>query len=130
MQGTPPEAAGPESVDLHRVPAHQDAAYLLPEADDTLQVGIWLPLMGDVPAEGGALSFLGGGHKLGRCLPHLPAEDGTGFLALAPEAVAELDAAACDPVACPVKLGSFVVFNNLVPHASTYATPITTSSQR
>jgi hypothetical protein len=114
---TPLEAAGAESVDLHRVPPHQDAAYLLPEADDTMQVGIWVPLTGDVSAEGGALSFLRGGHKIGRCLPHLSAEDGTGFLSLAPEALAALDAAGCEPVDCPVKLGSFVLFNNLIPHA-------------
>ena len=115
---TPPDGAGPESVDLHAVPFHQDAAYLLPEADSTLQVGIWLPLV-DVPAEAGCLSFLKGGHTAaaGVCLPHVPAEDGTGFLQLDPEVLQELLEQGCEAVPCPVPLGSFVLFNNLVPHA-------------
>lgn len=119
---TPPTAddgntlLDPAAVDLHRVPAHQDAAYLLPEADNTLQVGIWLPVVADVPADGGALSFLRGGHRFGRCLPHLSAQDGTGFLSLTDDALGELEAAGCVPVDCPVALGSFVLFNNLVPH--------------
>ena len=60
---TPGAKDGPAAVDLHRVPAHQDAAYLLPEADSTFQVGIWVPLVADVPSYGGALSFLRGGKE-------------------------------------------------------------------
>eukprot|EP01052_Picozoa_sp_SAG31_P044650 SAG31_NODE_7863_length_1580_cov_6.619851_2_plen_186_part_00 len=66
-------------VDLHAVPFHQDAAYLLPEADRTLQVGVWLPLV-PVPPGAGLLSFLRGGHRAAAdgCLLHEPANDGTG----------------------------------------------------
>ena len=49
------------------------------------------------------------GHRVGRCLPHIPAEDGTGFLSLTRSALAELEALGCSPVDCPVALGSFVV---------------------
>lgn len=67
IRTTTPETkpnAEPATVDLHRVPAHQDAAYLLPEADSTLQIGVWVPLVADVPSYGGALSFLRGGKSI------------------------------------------------------------------
>jgi phytanoyl-CoA hydroxylase len=149
--------ADPATVDLHRVPTHQDAAYLLPEADSTLQIGVWVPLVADVSSQGGALSFLRGGkciiipteavafvaacpedyrqaqagqearivftlsfcsgHRIGRCLPHVAAEDGTGFLSITRTALNELKVLGCESVDCPVPLGSFVVFSNLVPHS-------------
>ena len=57
------------------------------------------------------------GHRVGRCLPHLAAEDGTGFLSLTRSALTELEELGCKAVECPVPHGSFVVFSNLIPHS-------------
>ena len=93
-------------------------SYLLPEADATLQIGVWLPLV-PVPQGAGLLSFLRGGHRISRgCLLHEPANDGTGFLKLADSSLAKLKVSGCEEAECPITtLGSFVLFNNLVPHA-------------
>jgi len=50
------------------VPWHQDLGYLRPDADETLIVNFWLPLV-DAPMETGALQVIPRSHRWGR-IPH------------------------------------------------------------
>lgn len=111
-----PSAGGP--VDYHTVHWHQDAGYLSPESDTTMQVSVWLPLV-DSNRRNGAMQFVRGGHraKAGGVMRHRYKNDGTWYLFLeGGDYTRYLEGR--DVVTCEVPVGSFILFNNTVPHRS------------
>lgn len=90
------------------VPWHQDLGYLRPDADETLIVNFWLPLV-DAPMETGALQVMPGSHRWGR-LPHEMINGYLGILetALPPHEVVD----------CPTPLGGALLLQEKTVHRS------------
>ncbi len=92
-------------------PFHQDAGVLLPEADDTLVVTTWIPLV-DTDEMMGALSVYPRLHT-GPLLTHEHPTDGPGNWKIVDE---ELPPGG--PTTVPVKRGGFLIFHPRTPHGS------------
>ena len=93
-------------------PVHQDAGVLLPEADDTLVVTTWIPLV-DADEINSTLQLYPGVHK-GPILTHLhpPAERGGRWEIPDEELPQE------EPVEVPVKRGGLIMMHCRTPHGS------------
>ena len=101
------------------VPWHQDNAYLDEECWDKLQVTAWVPLL-DATVHNGCMQVVESGHAAGVTAEHACCVGGTWYTECLPE---ELEATlGCDMeqnvVDCPVKYGSVLLLNNLIPHRS------------
>ena len=106
------------------VPWHQDNAYLDEECWDKLQVTAWVPLL-DTNTHNGCMQVVEYGHTTGMTAEHACCVGGTWYTEVLPE---ELEATlGCDMtsrvdgghvVDCPVKYGSVLLLNNLIPHRS------------
>jgi ectoine hydroxylase-related dioxygenase (phytanoyl-CoA dioxygenase family) len=104
----------------------QDTAYLAAGSENTLQPTAWIPLC-DATAEMGTLRIIKRGHKVGRVLPH-HLERGRKTKSSHSEKegdsrswylyIKEKDLPEGERVVCEVPLGSFVLFNNIIPHCS------------
>lgn len=88
---------------------HQDNSGLLPEADVTEMLTVWIP-MADVTELNGCLLVWSGSHRHG-VLPHRVQPART---ALTPDALAELG----PPVTAPVRRGSVLLMHRRLVHAS------------
>src|SRR5262249_23425560 len=77
------------------VPWHQDLGYLREDADETVMVNFWIPLV-DAPMESGALQIIPGSHRWG-LIPHVRLE---GYLGI-PEAALPPH----EVVDCPLLVG-------------------------
>ncbi len=90
-------------------PLHQDAAALLPDADDTLVVTTWIPLV-DVSVDMGPVEVYPGRHH-GGLLRHVKAPGGG--LTIAADALPDVA-----PVPLPLEKGSVLLLHGRTPHRS------------
>ena len=105
---------------FHTVPFHQDAAYNLPEADHTLQVGAWIPLV-DVSKEkmNGPMEFVKWEQKEMKILSHKNANNGSWYLVCdEPDFNSKIAGNKVETVTVDVNVGDIILFNNWVPHRS------------
>lgn len=105
-----PENLLPENFDhwIQQSPFHQDAAVLLPEADDTLVITSWIPLV-DADAANGTLCVFPRLHR-GDILRHVRCPYGWMVdPALLPTS---------EPVVLPVRRGGLVLLHGRTPHGS------------
>lgn len=105
-----PEPLMPAEFDqwVQRSPFHQDAAVLLPEADDTLVVTSWMPLVDSTP-ENGTLKIYPGLHR-GEIRRHVRCPYGW--------MIAEDELPEGDPITIPLKKGGLVFIHCRTPHGS------------
>ncbi|MCZ6680365.1 MAG: phytanoyl-CoA dioxygenase family protein [Candidatus Poribacteria bacterium] len=105
-----PEPVMGEEFDnwIQRSPFHQDAAVLLPEADNTLVVTTWIPLV-DATEENGTLQVYPGLHR-DEIRRHVRCPYGW---MIAPDLMPE-----GEPITIPVKKGSFILIHCRTPHGS------------
>jgi len=111
-----PKAPGHPDGDI---PWHQDSGYFDPASYTTLLPVVWIPLL-DVDEQNGCLQIVSGGHKTGRVSDHLNCYNDTWHVMMDEskmEETLEIDLNK-DVRTLPVKKGSIIVFNNLVPHRS------------
>ncbi len=96
---------------------HQDSAYAVEEAAQTLQPTAWIPFL-DATVENGTLEVIRGSHKPRRIFPHdLGAHVGhseSSYLYIKEENLPPGDV-----VACEAKMGSVVWHSNVLVHRST-----------
>jgi len=105
-----PEALLPAAFDhwIQQSPFHQDAAVLLPEADDTLVVTSWIPLV-DTDAHNGTLHVFPRLHQ-GEIRRHVRCPYGW-----------MVDPAALpthEPIVLPVRRGGLILLHGRTPHGS------------
>jgi ectoine hydroxylase-related dioxygenase (phytanoyl-CoA dioxygenase family) len=93
---------------IQQSPFHQDAAVLLPEADDTLIVTSWIPLV-DATEENGTLRIFPGLHT-GSIRTHVRCPYGW--------AIAEGEMPEGDPVTLPIRKGDVIFIHCRTPHGS------------
>lgn len=93
---------------IQRSPFHQDAAVLLPEADATLVVTTWIPMV-DATPENGTLQIFPGLHR-GEILRHVRCPYGW--------MIAEDLLPRGEPVTIPVKKGDVILIHCRTPHGS------------
>ncbi len=91
---------------------HQDLGVLLPEADDTLIVTTWIPLV-DATAQNGTLRVLPRSHKEPLRRHVRPTGDDGGSYTIAPEELPRVE-----PVTIPVKRGGMILLHCRTPHSS------------
>jgi ectoine hydroxylase-related dioxygenase (phytanoyl-CoA dioxygenase family) len=105
-----PEPLMDEGFDnwIQKSPFHQDAAVLLPEADNTLVVTTWIPLV-DATEENGTLQVYPGLHR-GEIRRHVRCPYGW---MIAPELMP-----AGEPTTIPVKKGGLILIHCRTPHGS------------
>jgi hypothetical protein len=100
-------------------PWHQDAAYLDPTADHTLQLTAWIPFL-DATVQNGCMQVVRGGHRPGVVVDHTGCAGATWYIETVNERMQQslgLDVEA-NVVTVPVPLGSVLLLNNLIPHRS------------
>ncbi|MDQ1445745.1 MAG: hypothetical protein QOI20_2209 [Acidimicrobiaceae bacterium] len=93
---------------IMRTPLHQDAAVVLPEADDTPILTVWVPLC-DVSKELGPLCVVPGSHRRG-LLTHRPRVTGL--------TVADEDRPEREPIGVAVRAGDVIFQSRHMVHAS------------
>mmetsp|Transcript_27759 Transcript_27759/g.69249 ORF Transcript_27759/g.69249 Transcript_27759/m.69249 type:complete len:288 (-) Transcript_27759:704-1567(-) len=101
------------------VPWHQDAAYLSPEADRTLTVTAWVPLV-DANLTNGCLQMVRGGHRREKVAEHVCCAGNTWYVDLPEDEMQRtlgVDLSR-DVVTCEFGVGGVLLFNNLIPHRS------------
>jgi len=103
------------------VPWHQDAAYLDSSADHTLQMTAWIPLI-DANEQNGCMQVMKGGHRKGVVVDHVGCSPHTWYLEMIADDL-KIEEAIGIPVesnivTLPVKKGSVLFLNNLIPHRS------------
>ena len=102
-------------TELMTVPWHQDTAYLLAGAEDTLQPAAWIPFL-NATVETGCMQVRRGGHKAGLFNHKIEREVGN------PKSwylyISEDDLAPYEAVTCEVPLGGVLFINQLIPHRS------------
>jgi hypothetical protein len=101
---------------LATVPWHQDTAYLAPGCEATLQPTAWIPLV-DVSGRNGTMQVVRGGHRHG-VLRHRP-QNTVGDKRSWYLYIDEQDVPKGEIVTCEMKLGSFLLLNQVMPHRST-----------
>jgi hypothetical protein len=101
---------------LATVPWHQDTAYMAAGSENTLQPTAWIPLV-DATERMGTLQVVRGGHRHGLRRHRLENERGhpRSWYLYIPED--ELPPG--ERVVCEMPRGSFLLFNQMVPHRST-----------
>jgi len=101
------------------VPWHQDNAYLGEESWDKLQLTAWVPLV-DTNATNGCMQLVKGAHRHGGTTTHACCVGGTWYVETTPRQIeATLGVnMTTDVVTCPVKYGSVLLLNNVIPHRS------------
>ena len=107
------------AVAVSAQPWHQDAAYLDPSADETLQLTAWIPFL-DATVRNGCMQVVRGGHRSGVVVPHTGCAGSTWYIEIESERMQQslrLDVQA-NVVTVPVPLGSVLLLNNLIPHRS------------
>ena len=105
---------------FHTVPFHQDAAYNLPEADHTMQVGAWIPLV-DVSKEkmNAPMEFVKWEQNEMKILSHKNANNGSWYLVCdEPDFNSKIARNEVETVVVGVNVGDIILFNNWVPHRS------------
>jgi phytanoyl-CoA hydroxylase len=90
------------------VPWHQDLGYLREDADETVMVNFWIPLV-DAPMASGALQVIPGSHRWGR-IPHQTVD---GYLGI-PEAALPPH----EVVDCPLEAGGALLIQHKTVHRS------------
>ncbi len=102
---------------LLTVPWHQDCAYLLEGEEDALVPAAWIPFL-DTNLENGTLQVIRGGHRTGTVCPHHLERDVANpkswYLYIKDE-----DLPDGEIVPCEAKMGSVVLFGQMLPHRST-----------
>lgn len=93
---------------IMRTPWHQDAAVVLPEADDTPVLTVWIPLC-DVRVEHGPLCVIPRSHRRG-LLTHCPRAGGL--------TVADAALPPDEPVSLEVRAGDVILQSRYLVHAS------------
>ena len=94
-------------------PWHQDAAGLLPRADDTHMITVWFPLQ-DVRSDSGCLQVVPGSHQ-GGVVRHCVRDSGPGTRGLhIPERLFEVERA----VPVPMRRGDVLIFHRFLIHSS------------
>ncbi|XP_074644175.1 phytanoyl-CoA dioxygenase domain-containing protein 1 homolog [Tubulanus polymorphus] len=101
------------------VPWHQDSAYLDTDSYTTLTPTAWIPLI-DANDENGCLQMVMNGHKSGKVARHSCCAGPTWYVMLDEEDMkndlgVDLDK---DIFTLPINYGSFLLFNNMIPHQS------------
>jgi len=101
------------------IPWHQDSAYMSKDSYDHMIATAWIPFL-DATPENGTMQFARYGHRSGRVARHECCAGPTWYIMLHEADMKEtldvdLDK---DIVTVPVPYGSFVLFNNLIPHRS------------
>ena len=91
---------------------HQDLGVLLPEADETLIVTTWIPLV-DAGAENGTLRVLPRSHKQPVRRHVRPAGGEGGSYTIAPDELPDVE-----PITVPVDRGGMILLHCRTPHAS------------
>lgn len=106
-----PEKVSPESRREHAfvatTPWHQDQGVVLPEADESNILTVWLALT-DAPAEGGCLAVVPGSHH--ELVAHCPGKGGL--------QIPEQFRRATQPVPAPVKRGGALFMHRRTMHSS------------
>ena len=93
---------------IEKVIWHQDNGVILPEADESTILTVWLPLS-DATVENGCLSVIPRSHR-DDLLPHCPTERGTGI----PTTILPLDR----ETPLPMKAGSILLMTSRTVHQS------------
>jgi hypothetical protein len=91
---------------------HQDLGVLLPEADETLVVTSWIPLV-DADATNGTLRVMPRSHKEPLRRHVRPPEGEGGSYTVAPEELPDIE-----PVTVPVQRGGMILLHCRTPHSS------------
>ena len=91
---------------------HQDLGVLLPEADDTLIVTSWIPLV-DADAVNGTLRVLPGSHHDPLRRHVRPSGEDGGSYSVAPDELPDVE-----PVTVPVERGGMILLHCRTPHGS------------
>ncbi|MEE2657187.1 MAG: phytanoyl-CoA dioxygenase family protein [Candidatus Latescibacterota bacterium] len=91
---------------------HQDLGVLLPEADDTLVITTWIPLV-DADESNGTLMIIPRCHNEPLRRHVKPPEDAGGNWMMAPDELPDIE-----PVAVPVKRGGLIIIHCRTPHGS------------
>jgi phytanoyl-CoA hydroxylase len=110
VRAKPPQSQTADRVKgFFSVPWHQDSAVMLPEADGSEIITVWLPLL-DATEEMGCLTVLPGAHKAG----HLPHEVVPAYgTAIIPAAMPRIP-----PARLPVRRGDVILMHRHCPHHS------------
>ncbi|RUS87419.1 hypothetical protein EGW08_004794 [Elysia chlorotica] len=101
------------------IPWHQDSAYMSNESYDHMIASAWIPFL-DATPENGTLQLAKKGHRSGKVAVHECCAGPTWYIMLQEEKMRDtlgVDLAK-DIVTEPVPCGSFILFNNLIPHRS------------
>jgi len=101
------------------VPWHQDVAYLDKRSYNVLQPTAWIPLL-DADEINGCMQVMAGGHRSGKVATHQCCHGGTWYVMLEEDEMQKslgIDTKK-DLRTCPIKYGSFLLINNLIPHRS------------
>lgn len=96
---------------LQSVPWHQDAGVVLPEADETTTLTVWLPLT-PATAENGCLQVVPGSHRRG-LVEHCPGDAAQGRAGGIPERLVGREG-----VPVPMRPGSVLLLHRTTVHAS------------
>ena len=94
-------------------PWHQDCGVVNPEADETLMITVWFPLM-DTDEENGCLQVVPGSHRGEDMLTHCPGDKSVQGNLTIPESEFEVGKA----VAVPLKKGDALFFTKYTVHSS------------
>ena len=94
------------------VPWHQDLGYLEREAEETLMVNIWIPLV-DATRENGCMEVIGGSHKSPLIEHHQRQGPGRNFKGILDEALPP-----GEQVLCPIKKGGVLLIQHKTIHRS------------
>jgi len=123
-----PEVAGHPTWNLRtktprseavNIPWHQDAGYMSNDSYDHMIACAWIPFL-DATEENGCMQFARSGHKTGKVAKHECCAGPTWYIMLKEEDMqdtlgVDLDS---DVITEPIPYGSFILFNNLIPHRS------------
>jgi phytanoyl-CoA hydroxylase len=102
--------ADPANGLIAKIPWHQDNGVLMPEADESSILTVWMPVTQATVANG-CMQVIPRSHSLGKLFDHCPG--GPGGLAI-PDAVLPPG----DPVALPMKPGSVLLMTQSTVHSS------------
>lgn len=101
------------------VPWHQDCSYLDVSSYSTLVPSAWIPFL-DTDENNGCMQFIEGGHLPGLVANHQCCWGGTWYTMLEPEEMTKTLGVDVEKQTrtLPIKYGSMILFNNLIPHRS------------
>jgi ectoine hydroxylase-related dioxygenase (phytanoyl-CoA dioxygenase family) len=99
------------------VPWHQDAAYLNPGCENTLQPTAWIPLI-DANAENGCMQVYKYGHRAAKLCEHECCAGPSWYISIPEETIKPTLGDDLEIVTCEVPFGGFLLINQLIPHRS------------